>query len=303
MQAPLLYLSDSLIQFTMSGSSSPPVQPPTATPQISLLQQSAYIAHQASPQLAALYQARVRLLLNLPEKDRSWGCSKCGALAPGYGWKMVRGQRKKKPVKAAAKGKRIKNSLADEQETSTTNAEAGPSKPTIAQRNAMRGKCTICGTAFKSKGSNPTTVASFPSAKSVARRTRSAKDSEIQEVTDAVVPAALDPPPTEASVAPLATSPSKPQPPSLFLASPQLAHIPISDPTPASSPLPPTSPSILPSVSTPTSRSASPVGGVPKSTTSRKKKKSGLAQLLADSAARKEQEKQSTGSLSRWGLN
>jgi hypothetical protein len=292
----------------MSSLNAPVIPPDNETLQTTLLQRSAFVAQQSSPQLSALFRARVRLLLDLPEKStRGWCCSKCGNLKDGYGWKMVRGQRKKKPV-SKSKEKRIKNSRADQVDKGLfpVNAEAGPSHPTPstpAQRNALRGRCSICGTSFKSKGSNPQTVASFPSAKSVARKTRSSGNREVQEKTDAVVPTTLDPPPTESDITPTPTSPSKPQPPSLFHASPLLAHIPISDPTPASSPLPPTSPSSLPSTSTPSSRSASPVGGIPKLSTSRKKKKSGLAQLLADSAARKQQEQQSLGNLSRWGLS
>lgn len=289
---------------------------PPATPtgkdgsQFAMLQQAANIAQQASPQLAALYRARVRLLSDLPsESTRGWCCSTCGNLRDGYGWKLVRGQRKKKPV-PKAKEKRIKNSLAEGSDPFDTdpsiNAEAGPSRPSAAQKNALKGKCSICGTAFRSKGSKSETVASFPSAKSVARKTRSSGDQaqvDLQSLSDAMDL-------TESSVIPSEApqelaSPSKPQPPNLLQASPSLAHIPISDPTPASSPLPPTSPSSLPSTSTASSRSATPVGGMPKTTTStgRKKKKSGLAKLLAESAARKEQEQQSAGGLSRWGLN
>ena len=280
--------------------SAPDMPSPKDTPQVSMLQQAANIAQQASPQLAALYRARVRLLSDLPsESTRGWCCSTCGNLRDGYGWKLVRGQRKKKPT---PKEKRIKNSLASSSDMLEGNAEAGPSKLNSAQRNALKGKCSICGSAFKSTGSKSETVASFPSARSVARKTRSnSGQTDLQGSTDALDLTDSSPIPPE--IPSELSSPSKPVPPNLLQASPSLAHIPISDPTPASSPLPPTSPSSLPSTSTASSRSATPVGGVPKASTGRKKKKSGLAKLLADSAARKEQEQQSTGGLSRWGLN
>ncbi|KAG7553545.1 hypothetical protein FFLO_03052 [Filobasidium floriforme] len=279
----------------------PPTVPTSKdSAQLALLQQASSVAQQASPQLAALYRARVRLLSDLPsESTRGWCCSTCGNLRDGYGWKLVRGQRKKK---SSPKEKRIKNSLADGSDMLGTNAEAGPSTPSLAQKNVLKGKCSICGTAFKSKGSKSEVVASFPSARSIARRTRSSSG----QVNPERPSDALDL--TPSSVVPVEveldhSSPAKPLTPNLLQASPSLAHIPISDPTPASCPLPPTSPSSLPSTSTPSSRSATPVGGVPKATTGRKKKKSGLAKLLADSAARKEQEQQSLGGLSRWGLN
>jgi hypothetical protein len=267
--------------------------------QLALLQQASSAAQQASPQLAALYRARVRLLSDLPSQStRGWCCSTCGNLRDGYGWKLVRGQRKKKP---APKEKRIKNSRADGSDMLGTNAEAGPSKPSVAERNALKGKCSICGTAFRSKGSKSEVVASFPSARSAARKTRSSSgQADFQGMSDALDLTTSSV--IHAGVEPYPASSVKPLTPNLLQASPSLAHISISDPTPASSPLPPTSPSSLPSTSTPSSRSATPVGGVPKATTGRKKK-SGLAKLLADSAARKEQEQQSLGGLSRWGLN
>lgn len=44
-----------------------------------------------SPQLAALYAARIRLLLDLPaESSRGWCCTKCGWLKDEYGWKVVK---------------------------------------------------------------------------------------------------------------------------------------------------------------------------------------------------------------------
>ncbi|GHJ86494.1 hypothetical protein NliqN6_2896 [Naganishia liquefaciens] len=44
-----------------------------------------------SPQLAALYAARIRLLLDLPpENSRGWCCTKCGWLKDEYGWKVVK---------------------------------------------------------------------------------------------------------------------------------------------------------------------------------------------------------------------
>jgi hypothetical protein len=44
-----------------------------------------------SPQLSALYAARIRLLLDLPpESSRGWCCTECGWLRDEYGWKVVK---------------------------------------------------------------------------------------------------------------------------------------------------------------------------------------------------------------------
>lgn len=216
-------------------------------------------------------------------------------------------------------------------ETSTSSnnkkaAELGNPPP----QTHLRGKCGICGTSFRaSAASNRARLASFPPARVAARQTRSMANKHVGEETAGPSSSSSSFGSVNASTNsqyktctatanPENNRGTKPHPPDLLRASPSLQHIPTSDPTPATSPLPKVSPSTLPPLTTPSSRSASPVGGLPKSsasttgsktasttsaTTGKRKKKSGLAKLLADSAARKEQDKDGFGALSKWGLN
>jgi hypothetical protein len=307
---------------TLPSSSTPILPPPAYIAVIPSLLQS------LSPPLSALHAARVQLLFNLPkEATRKWCCQTCGCLREGFGWKVVKV--KKDPrlqgglVGTVKRGRGVLKRSASEVDSDTACLVSSPNKKKTvilskAPKNMLRGICSMCGTKFTLGGSDRKTIESFPP----ARRTR-----RIPSTTAHHQASLDDPNDAKASSPTISQSPSdiiqstsrfstSTQPSPSLLTSPRLAHIPTSHPTASTSPFPPMLPSSLPHSST-SSRSASPIGGLPKnsiplvgpSTTAallssgKRKKKSGLAKLLAESKRKDEEALGGLGGLGKsWGL-
>lgn len=243
-----------------------------------------------SAELSALHAARVRLLVDLPPENRQgWCCAQCGHLSEGWGWRVVKGQNKKRKMSggstAQETNKRSKSDVAAQAPSSPGSSKPGTSKP----RNKLKSRCSLCGLSASFAGSEPATVDSFPSARQAARRRTRA--SSAQE--EPPIAAAATPVPSPAS--------TKPQPPNLLKASPKLAHIPLSHPTPVTELPPPPVMNSNGGGGSSSSSSSSPAG----TAKPKKRKKSGLQKLLAESAARKQDTGKAgdaSSKLAAWGL-
>lgn len=233
-----------------------------------------------SAELSALHAARVRLMVVLPpETQQGWCCAQCGHLREGWGWRVVKSQKKRKTSCGSPQSSKRRKADALDPNAPQGTGQVGSSKP----RNALKSRCSLCGLSASFAGSDAATVATFPSARQAARRrTRATAASEEQASAPVTAP-----PPVS----------TKPHPPSLLKASPKLAHIPLSHPTPVTEVPPP------PAVATSSGNSSLATGAG--TTKPKKRKKSGLQKLLAESAARKqdvENTSQATSKLAAWGL-
>ncbi len=280
-----------------------------------------------SPHLSALHAARVQLLFNLPkEATQKWCCSKCGCLREGFGWKVTKVKKDARvedgPSGRVVKGGAVKRSASDMNDDTPSSPESSHHKrrtttSTQPPKNMLRGICPMCGTKFSLVGSDRKTVESFPPARRTRKTSCASPYSQVAfkgvetpgeplEATTQLTSTTLHTPSS-------GSAPTKPPP--TLLASPSLAHIPLSHPVTSASPFPTMLPSSLPPSST-SSRSASPVGGLPKNSiplvgpstsavvaSGKRKKKSGLAKLLAESKRKEEEVKEGFGGLGKsWGL-
>lgn len=245
-----------------------------------------------SPALASLHLARIRLLLSIPSGvlDQTAWCRVCGGLREVRESTTPSDASSSTEVKSPRKGK----------------GKAKTKSPSRKRKAPMAKECVKCGTSFKRPKADDTSKA-FPPARTVrAVRTRNQANAEPllpppplaispdqPTLGSAPIPQeAVAPPASNAALSttmplPLTTTPDLPitlTPPPKYVYNHGLNHVHTSSPN-------------LPTYPQPPAVHVSP----PPKEKSKKRKKSGLARLLAENKER-ESSGASAGSGSGWGL-
>jgi len=133
-----------------------------------------------SPSLAALHMARVRLLLDIPSSSSvgvmsEWWCHACGGLREGLGGAQ-RPRARERPATTAA-GKKGASAKKRSKVTATAGLAGG------VKRKAA--ECANCGAKFTKAKPDRNTLVTYPSARIAARRRR--EQAETQQATDPFV--------------------------------------------------------------------------------------------------------------------
>ncbi len=218
-----------------------------------------------SPSLAALHLARVRLLLSVPASPFSGGVAEWWCHSCG-------GLREGLGGWGTNRRKRV---VVEEDGVGT----GGRRK---------KAECGRCGASFQRPKPVRRVLEGFLPARTRSERTTARKEKLVPEVVISTnsVPSLSPDPATLPPEAPIEqVQPTIPRP--TLLSTPSLTYIPTSAPNPPTYPEP-----------IPTKRAASPILGAKGA---KRRKKSGLAQLLAENRERQEREEKQTGSSS-WGL-
>jgi hypothetical protein len=219
-----------------------------------------------SPSLAALHMARMRLLLDVPASPgvgqmTEWWCHACGGLREGLAGASSKrrgrpkgGQAKSTtgPTTKQRKGKGKRSSKASPTASATAD-DMGPVK-TIQRRPA---ECSNCGAKFRKARPDRTSLITYPSARIAARRKQEQAAMDIDDpfTTSGTAPAE-----------PVVEQTTATPPPTVNRAPPSFSRVKDTEPN-------------LPTYPSPQPSSPPDKG-------KKRKKKSGLAKLLAENKER-----------------